>query len=225
LRQPELNFKAVTGRLSVLLALVAAVSLLLLAGCGSGSSSSPTPAAQGSATPVSSAGSGSPAATSSGGVSNPNCTPAQLGLISALTFDKDSGVYDSGTPVVATLVLSNCATNDEKLVYPTTQRYVFIVTDSGGNDMWRSTDGKTFAQTESTETIASQQSVEYTETWNQKDRNGSQVPDGQYKVSAFSVGCIATARSGCEFGPIRFVQVGPVAPSPAVTTAGPATSG
>lgn len=227
MQQPELNFKAAPGRLSVLPALVAVAILLLLAACGGGSSSSPTPTstpkAQGSGTPApsSSAGSGSPAP--SGTVGNAACpTGSDVALISELTFDKNIGGYDAGAPVTITLVLTDCAAADQILVYPTTQRYVFIVADSGGNEMWRSTDGKAFGQTEGTETVASQQSVVYTETWDQKDRSGSQVPDGEYKVSAFSVGCSDTAHSGCEFGPVRRIHVGPVVASPAASPA-PAT--
>jgi hypothetical protein len=148
---------------------------------------------------------------------NPNCPDSQLGLISSLIFNKDTGVYDVGDPVAMTLEVTNCSAIDAKLVYPTSQRYVFIVGDSGGNDMWRSSDHKVFEQTQGTETVASGQSVEYTETWDQKDRNGSQVPDGQYKVSAFSVGCIDTARSGCEFGPVRYISVATVTPTPAAS--------
>jgi hypothetical protein len=223
LRQLERNVTRTTVGSPILLATVIAATILLLAGCGGGSSTdsatptttqagtSATAQASSSATAqASTSGSATPTATSSTRVLPPDCSASSgpLGLISQLTFDKDTGSYSTGDPVAMKLVLSNCGNNDTKLEYPTAQRYIFIVTDGSGNDMWRSTDGQTYAQTVGSETIPAAQTAEYTETWNQKDRNGNQAPLGQYKITAFSVGCIAVARSGCEFGPIRYIQVG-----------------
>jgi hypothetical protein len=228
LRQLGRNVTRITVGSPILLATVIAATILLLASCGGGSSTgsaTPTTTQAGSSTTAQASTSGSvtPTATFNTQGLPPDCAAStgDLGLVSTLHFDNDSGSYSTGEPVAMTLVLSNCGSNDAKLLYPTTQRYVFIVTDNGGNDMWRSTDGKSYAQTEGSETIPAAQTAQYSETWDQKDRNGSQVPVGTYKLSAFSVGCIDTARSGCEFGPIRFIQVGaaPAATAPAATTA------
>jgi hypothetical protein len=227
LRQLDRNVTRITVGSPTLLATVIAATILLLAACGGGSSNdSPTPTttqAGSSTAQASASGSVTPTATFNTQGLPPDCAAStgDLGLVSTLRFDKDSGSYGTGDPVTMKLVLSNCGNNDAKLVYPTAQRYAFIVTDGSGNDMWRSTDGQNYAQTEGSETIPAAQTVEYSETWNQKDRNGNQAPIGKYKVSAFSVGCIATARSGCEFGPIRFIQVeaAPAAAAPVATTA------
>ena len=214
LRQLERNVTRMTMRLPVLLATVIAATILLLASCGGGSSTdSPTPtttqAGSSTTAQASTSGSVTPAATFNTQGLPPDCAAStgDLGLISTLHFDKDTGSYSTGAPVTITLLLSNCANNDVKLLYPTAQRYVVIVADDAGNDLWRSTDGQAYAQTEGSETIPAAQTAKYSETWDQKDRNGNQAPNGKYKVSAFSVGCIDSARSGCEFGPIRFIQV------------------
>ena len=104
-------------------------------------------------------------------------------------------------------MLADCANNDSVLHFPTAQRYDFIITDPNGVEVWRSSDGKTYGQAEGTETLHPGQTAKYTETWDQKDRSGNQVAVGQYKVSAFSVGCSVSGRSGCQFGPIEFVQI------------------
>jgi hypothetical protein len=137
------------------------------------------------------------------------CTSAapDAGLISQVSFGLGSSVYTVGQAIDITLLLANCGNNDAVLHFPTTQRYDFIITDPNGVEDWRSSDGKSFGQVEGTETLQPGQTATYTETWNQKDRTGTQVPAGQYKVSAFSVGCSVAARAGCQFGPIGYVQI------------------
>ena len=132
---------------------------------------------------------------------------ADAGLITQANFDVANGVYTVGQPIEITLLLADCGNNDSVLHFPTAERYDFIVADPNGVEIWRSSDGKTYGQTEGTETLHQSQTKTYTETWNQKDRTGSQVAAGQYKISAFSVGCSVAARSGCQFGPVGFVQI------------------
>jgi hypothetical protein len=180
-----------------------AVMLLFIAACGGSDDN-------GSATP---SGSGAPSGSltstpASSRVANEQCQSSaeQIGLVSQVETPK--GIFDPGEPVEITLVLADCADNDATLHFPTTQRYDFTIVDANGNEVWKSSDGKSFAQTEGTEVMTPGQTVRYTETWDQKDRDGNQAPDGVYKLSAFSVGCIAEARSGCEFGPVRNIQIG-----------------
>ena len=94
-----------------------------------------------------------------------------------------------GEPIEITLILANCANNEATLYYPTSQRYNFIVTDPGGAEVWRSSDGKSFQQVEGSDVLKPYDRITYQDTWDQRDRSGNQVPDAQYKVSAFSVGC------------------------------------
>ncbi len=172
---------------------VVSLGLALAVACGGGSSSTSTPTSAVSGTP---------------GPTAVVCAPAapDAGLVSQVYFGA-GGIYTAGTPVKITLVLADCANNDSVLYFPTAQRYHFTVDDSNGVELWSSSDGKSYDQTVGTETLHPSQTATYTETWDQKDRSGNQVPAGKYKVSAFSVGCIATARSGCEFGPVGFIQI------------------
>jgi Intracellular proteinase inhibitor len=199
---------------------VVSLGLALAAACGSSStsssSSSSTPASAVSRGASASPGSGSSTPQASGAVSGTPpgptavaCTSAapDAGLISQVSFGLGKSVYTVGQAIDITLLLANCGNNDAVLHFPTTQRYDFIITDPNGVEDWRSSDGKSFGQVEGTETLQPGQTATYTETWNQKDRTGTQVPAGQYKVSAFSVGCGVAARAGCQFGPIQYVQI------------------
>jgi hypothetical protein len=211
------------ARLPALAVLSLGLALAVACGGGSSSTSTPTSAVSGSASASPGGGSGSASASSRGGSGTPQasgavsatpgptaveCTPAapDAGLVSQVYFNA-GGRFAAGTPVEITLVLADCAKNDSVLYFPTAQRYHFTVADSNGVELWSSSDGKSYDQTVGTETLHRGRTATYTETWDQKDRSGNQVPAGQYKVSAFSVGCIATPRSGCELGPVGFIQI------------------
>jgi hypothetical protein len=195
---------------------VVSLGLALAAACGGGDSSTNTPTSVVSGGASVSPGGESSTPKASGAVSGTTpgptaveCTTAapDAGLISLVSFGAGNGVNKMGHPIEITLLLADCSKNDDVLHFPTTQRYDFIINDPNGVEVWRSSDGKSFGQVEGTETLQPGQKATYTETWDQKDRAGNQVPAGLYKVSAFSVGCAVTARTGCQFGPIGYVQI------------------
>ena len=205
-------------------ALALAALLLLLAACGGddddgGGSPTPSgdvngsPAATGRETPVPS---GEPI-NSPAGTAGPEavCTEgeSQRGLLSTLEFGGDDGLFEPGEDVEMTLTLINCDEVEEDLFYTTTQRYVFIIElvpeDSDvGAEVWRSSDGKVYAETAGELIMQPNETVVYTETWDQTDSvTGEQVEEGRYKISAFSVGCGSEDRSDCRFGPIKYIEV------------------
>jgi hypothetical protein len=195
-RDTGTTFAAGAGWRALALGLGVAVALLLAA-CGEGGGGgSITP----TGTPINSpAGSGSAICTAQA---------AQKGLITTQKFGGTDGVYDPGEKIEMTLTIVNCGDNEATLHFPSAKRYEFVIRDANGAEAWRSSDGKTFDQAEDTQVIQQDETIVYTESWDQKDRDGNQVPDGTYKVSTFSVGCIEVARSDCQFGPIGFVQIG-----------------
>jgi hypothetical protein len=149
------------------------------------------------------------------------CAPAteQHGLVSQAEFGGDDSLFRPGESVEITLILGNCGDNDAVLHYTTSQRYDFTIIDNEtGVEVWSSDDGKTFLQVEGTETLPPATEVRYEETWDQKDRDGNQVPDGTYKVSAFSVGCSVAPRADCRFGPALQFVISVDAPTPRPTT-------
>lgn len=215
------NKRAVSARLGTLAAAVLALTLFVACRGSSDNSSSATPALSVGASI------GASSSTSAGATASPvssadklaECAPADatIGLVSQVAVNGNDGFFTPGQPVDITLILANCGDNNAKLYYATTQRYNFHILDSNGNEVWSSSDGKSYAQTEATEVLAPQTDERFTETWDQKDRNGTQVADGLYNVEAFSVGCSDAARSGCEFGPARLVQIAALTPSPSPT--------
>ncbi len=206
-----------TGRATALLLLIASLMLLLLAACGDDDddgTESPTQT-DGTTQTVTGGptGSSGPTATPAGSNGAPAvCTGehAQQGTITTLDFDKENGVYDSGDSIEITLTIINCGDNNIELSYSTAQRYEMSAQDENGNEVWNSADDQSYDQVEGQEIIEPNETVVYTDTWDQTDRDGQQVPDGQYKISAFSIGCAAgtVGNPDCQFGPIRFVTVG-----------------
>lgn len=203
---------------------VVSLGLALAAACGGDDSSSSTPTisvggsvgVSATAGPSQSAGAnGSPQGASGSVTPAPadpspvECTnaPPDAGLISQVAFGGDNSIYVPGEEIDITLILANCADNNAVLHYPTSQRYGFIIADQSSVEVWRSSDGKTFEQVEGSDELAPNDRLTYSDTWDQKDRNGNQAPDGQYKVSAFSVGCSIAPRTDCQFGPIGLVQI------------------
>lgn len=189
--------------------LLIALAGLLIAACGDDDNGTATPTATGSSP------SGTLAATPAGTEGAPAvCTQedAQRGTITTLDFNDETGTYDPGDSIEITFTIVNCGDNDITLSYPTTQRYVITAKDPQGNDVWSSADGQVFNQVEGQEVIQPNKTIVYTETWDQKDSDGQQVPDAEYKISAFSIGC-TSGQADCHFGPIRFVQIGEVQPS------------
>jgi hypothetical protein len=188
--------------------LLIALTGLLIAACGDDDNGTPTATAGSSP-------SGTLVATPAGTEGAPAvCTQedAQRGTITTLDFNDETGTYDPGDSIEITFTIVNCGDNDITLSYPTTQRYVITAKDPQGNDVWSSADGQVFNQVEGQEVIQPNKTIVYTETWDQKDSDGEQVPDAEYKISAFSIGCTA-GQTDCHFGPIRFVQIGEVQPS------------
>ena len=201
---------------AAILMAIAAALLLVLAACGGdddddGPGGSASPAASGDEPSATEEGSPVETPAGTGGIPA-ECSEgdAQRGLLSELSFGAD-GVFDSGEEVEMTMTLINCGDNDVSLTFPTAQRYIVSITsDPSGVEVWNSADGKSFNQVESTEDIPPGETVVYTETWDQADSGGEQVPDGRYKVSFLSTGCGVPESTECRFGPIKFIQIGEV---------------
>ena len=202
----------------VVVAAVCVAFLLAIGGCGGGDSSGSGPTAvSGEASPTAS----TPASdlpTSPTPTTPPDCgptapavtggpSPIGLGLISTLELS-GGGLVKKGDDVQMTLVLTNCGDNAAHLYFPTSQRYVFIVQRYDTlEEVWRSSDGKSYDAVLGDETINPGQTVKYAETWDQKNADGDQVALGRYKVLAFSVGCATRTAADCKFGPVGGIQI------------------
>lgn len=206
---PESGLRISFRRTLPFLLLIGALAVLAIAACGNDNNDAATPTDGGSSP------SGALISTPAGSEGAPAvCTQedAQRGTITTLDFNDETGTYDSGDDIEITFTIANCGDNDITLSYPTTQRYVITAQDPQGNEVWSSADGQVFNQVEGEEVIPPNKTIIYKETWNQKNSDGEQVPDARYKISAFSIGC-SSGQTNCQFGPIRYVQIGEVQPS------------
>jgi hypothetical protein len=204
-----------TLRLPLALLLAAAISLFLLAACGDDDDGDDdrSPTATTEETPEDT---GDAEETPDEGTPEPELPPecdigegGQTGLLSDLVFDREDRQYPVGDPVEFTLRLINCGETGSTLHFVNGQRYEFIVENNEtGEEIWRWSQGQAFDQAKGQEVIESGEVVEYTGTWDQADASGAAVPEGRYKVSAFSVGCGVESEQACQFGPVRQFDIG-----------------
>ena len=182
--------------------------LLLAAGACGGGSSGPTATASGKASPSAPTPTRPPDCGPGFSTGTPPPGAGWLGIIGKLQLGGGEGVVNKGDDVKMTMSLTNCGDNAANLRFPTSQRYVFIIQRADTlEEVWRSADGKSFAQVVGEETLQPSETVRYTETWDQKTSKGEQVAPGAYKVLAFSVGCPTASTSDCQFGPVGGLQI------------------
>lgn len=111
------------------------------------------------------------------------------GLIATLQLDGGETAFAQGQPITMTLTLVNCDLEPVTRLFNNAQRFDFIVSGEGGEEVWRWSADKAFAQVLGEETFQPGQKVTYRETWEQKDNQGRAVPPGTYQVTGQSSGC------------------------------------
>jgi hypothetical protein len=98
----------------------------------------------------------------------------------ALTVERK--VYRSGEPVPLTIKVTNLGCKPIVLRFSSGQRYDFVITRED-QEVWRWSAGKAFTQALGTLTVDPGETLEFTEAWRQEDREGRQVPAGEYEVT------------------------------------------
>lgn len=94
-----------------------------------------------------------------------------------------------GAPLRMTLSLRNNSGQPLQLSFPTSQRYDFVVRHDGGQEVWRWSADKVFAQVLGEETLAPGEILTFEEVWDQRDNSGNQVALGRYLIEGIIVGC------------------------------------
>jgi len=77
------------------------------------------------------------------------------------------------------------------LYYRTSQRYDLAVIDSQGQEVWRWSRNRAFAQVTEEVPLGANEVRSFSETWDQRDNDGQQVPPGNYRIVAESSHCDA----------------------------------
>ena len=98
----------------------------------------------------------------------------------SMTTNKMS--YTMGEPITMTLKIFNYAEEDVVFHFNTSQRYDFIIEDEEGNEIWRWSEGRMFAQMLGKESLG-QHNPEVIYTAEYKDR----LSPGYYKITGVFV--------------------------------------
>jgi flagellar hook assembly protein FlgD len=97
--------------------------------------------------------------------------------------------FDQGEPIQ--LAITVAVRDPMTLYYRTSQRYDLTVADSEGQEVWRWSRDRTFAQVTEEVELGENGTLSFAETWDQRDNDGQQVPPGNYQVVAESSHCDA----------------------------------
>lgn len=81
------------------------------------------------------------------------------------------------------LMIQNQSTQEIEWVFPSSQKYEIVVTNTEGDEVYRYSKGRMFTQVVQYETIAPSDYIVYTERWNYMF-DGKRVPKGEYTVTA-----------------------------------------
>lgn len=87
----------------------------------------------------------------------------------------------SSSSVRFILHVTNSGDEPIEVLFPTSQRYDFVVRTPAGDEVWRWSDGMGFLQALSNETLAPGESWEMEAVWDPGDRTGEFVAVGELK--------------------------------------------
>ncbi len=96
--------------------------------------------------------------------------------------------------------MRNRADQPRSLTLPTSQTHDFAVTGGGGDEVWRWSAGKMFAQMLTQLTLAAGESLTFSETWDQVCSDGRPAAVGPYRL----VGWIPSLTTPVSSPPIEF---------------------
>jgi hypothetical protein len=97
--------------------------------------------------------------------------------------------FEQGKPIQ--LAVSVAVRDPLTLYYRTSQRYDLAVVDSQGQEVWRWSRDRAFAQVTEEVPLEAGETLSFVETWDQRDNDGQQVPLGNYQIVAEGSHCDA----------------------------------
>lgn len=96
--------------------------------------------------------------------------------------------FASGEPVAIQFTVRNAASGALGVMFTSGQRFDFIVRRSRGDEVWRWSHDKAFIQVVQTTMLQPQETLAFTETWDQRDFQGRRVDPGSYELIAVFMG-------------------------------------
>ena len=111
-----------------------------------------------------------------------NATSEERNMNYGISMSTDKMSYAVGEPIKLTVKIFNCNEEDVIFHFNTSQRYDFIIEDEEGNEVWRWSEGRMFAQMLGEE-ILGPTNIEIIYSVKYKDK----LNPGYYKVTGFFV--------------------------------------
>ena len=107
--------------------------------------------------------------------------------------------FGAGASIGLVLVARNANAAPLRLEFPTAQTHDFAVTGDAGNELWRWSRGRRFAQVLTQIELAPGESRRFEAAWDQRDASGAPAPPGRYRV----VASLACAPAPPPVGPLE----------------------
>jgi len=128
------------------------------------------------------------------GVATPTPTPSPTPTV-PFEFEGPIGIdlttfgafFDQGEPIQ--LFITVAVRDPMTLYYRTSQRYNLAVINSEGQEVWRWSRDRAFAQVTEEVALGENETLSFGETWDQRDNDGQQVPLDNYQIVAESSHC------------------------------------
>ncbi len=115
--------------------------------------------------------------------------------------------FEQGKPIQ--LAISVAVRDPLTLYYRTSQRYDLAVVDSQGQEVWRWSRDRAFAQVTEEVPLGAGETLSFAETWDQRDNDGQQVPLGNYQIVAEGSHCDANYENCGQLTTSATIQIRP----------------
>ena len=115
--------------------------------------------------------------------------------------------FEEGEPIQ--LAITVAVREPMTLYYRTSQRYDLAVVNSEGQEVWRWSRDRTFAQVTGEVPLEANEMLSFAETWEQGDNDGQQVPLGNYQIVAESSHCDANYENCGQLTTSATIQIRP----------------
>ncbi len=99
-------------------------------------------------------------------------------------FLTDKAEYKQGEAIQLQLLLRNENKDPMTLTFASSQKYDFWVQDPGGNEVWRWSASRVFLAVITHVDIMPGATIEFAETWDPLNDEGTAVPPGSYTIHA-----------------------------------------
>ncbi|MDQ7843509.1 MAG: BsuPI-related putative proteinase inhibitor [Armatimonadota bacterium] len=109
--------------------------------------------------------------------------------------------FAPGEAVEIRLTVRNAGSTAQVVTFMSAQRFEFVVRRARGDEVWRWSHDKAFAQAIETAQLRPGETMTFRETWDQRDLQGRRVDAGSYEVVAIFLGQVG-GRASVALPPI-----------------------